>query len=133
MSKGFKANESDKCNYYKFENGLCIIICFYVDDMFIFRSNFHIINCIKSIMCANFDMKDLEEANVILGIKITRFEKGICLDQSHYIEKVLKKYNYFDRKITCTPYDLSVKLFKNTEDTVNQSEYYCVGLLANLV
>ncbi|MCI46089.1 gag-pol polyprotein, partial [Trifolium medium] len=41
-------------------------------------------------------MKDLGEANVILGIKITRSEKGISLDQSHYVEKVLKKYGYFD-------------------------------------
>ncbi|KAA0045077.1 putative Polyprotein [Cucumis melo var. makuwa] len=44
-------------------------------------------------------------------------------DQSHYIEKILKKYNYFDSKPTCTPYDSSVKLFKNTDDSVNQSEY----------
>ncbi|KAA0055481.1 hypothetical protein E5676_scaffold314G00540 [Cucumis melo var. makuwa] len=44
-------------------------------------------------------------------------------DQSHYIEKILKKYNYFDSKLACTPYDSSVKLFKNTGDSVNQSEY----------
>ncbi|TYK13783.1 putative Polyprotein [Cucumis melo var. makuwa] len=68
-------------------------------------------------------MKDLGEADVILGIKITRTENGISLDQSHYIEKILKKYNYFDSKPTCTPYDSSVKLFKNTGDSVNQFEY----------
>ncbi|TYJ98000.1 hypothetical protein E5676_scaffold487G00230 [Cucumis melo var. makuwa] len=37
--------------------------------------------------------------------------------------KILKKYNYFDSKPACTPYDSSVKLFKNTGDSVNQSEY----------
>ncbi|KAA0043363.1 Retrovirus-related Pol polyprotein from transposon TNT 1-94 [Cucumis melo var. makuwa] len=68
-------------------------------------------------------MKDLGEADVILGIKIARTENGISLDQSHYIEKILKKYNYFESKPTCTPYDSSVKLFKNTSDSVNQSEY----------
>ena len=97
-------------------------------------------------------MKDLGEANIILSIKITRAEKRIYLDQSHYIEKVLKKYNYFDSKLGCTSYDPSVKLFKNTGDNVNQLEYastigslryvvdctrtditYVVGLLANLV
>ena len=78
---------------------------------------------VKSMLCANFDMKDLEEVNVILGIKITRSKKGISLDQSHYIEKILKKYNYFDCKPACTPYDPSVKLFKNTGDGVRQSEY----------
>ncbi|KAA0056426.1 putative Polyprotein [Cucumis melo var. makuwa] len=68
-------------------------------------------------------MKDLGEANVILGIKITRIENGISLDQSHYIGKILKKYNYFESKPACTPYDSSVKLFKNTGDSVNQSKY----------
>jgi len=123
MLKGFKVNESDKCIYYKIEGRLCIIICLYVDDMLIFGSNLHIINDVKSMLNANFDMKDLGEADVILGIKITRTENGIFLDQSHYIEKILKKYNYFSSKPACTPYDSSVKLFKNTGDSVNQTEY----------
>ncbi|KAI9161353.1 hypothetical protein LWI28_016633 [Acer negundo] len=63
------------------------------------------------------------EASVILGIKITRSKKGISLDQSHYIEKIPKKYNYFDCKPVCTPYDLSEKLFKNTSNSVRQNEY----------
>ena len=35
----------------------------------------------------------------------------------------MKKYNYFDCKPACTPYDPSVKLFKNTGDSVRQTEY----------
>ena len=64
----------------------------YVDDLLIFGSNIHAINTDKSLLSANFDMKDLGEASVILGIKITRSDKGLSLDQSHYIEKILKKY-----------------------------------------
>ena len=119
MSKGFKVNESDKCIYYKTKNRLCTIICLYVDDMLIFGSNLHIINDVKSMLSADFDMKDLGKTDVILGIKITKTENGIFLYQSHYIEKILKKYNYFNSKPTCTPYNSSVKLFKNTSDNVN--------------
>ncbi|KAL0560553.1 hypothetical protein IC582_000958 [Cucumis melo] len=122
-SKGLKVNENDKCIYYKTEGRLCIIICLYVDDMLIFGSNLHVINDVKSMLSANFGMKNLGEADVILGIKIIRTENGIFLDQSHYIEKILKKYNYFESKPACTPYDSSVKLFKNTGDSVNQSKY----------
>ena len=92
MSKGFRVNESDKCIYYKTGGRLCTIICLYVDDMLIFGSNLYVINDVKSMMSAIFDMKDLGEVNVILGIKITITENGIFLDQSHYIEKILKKY-----------------------------------------
>ena len=75
-------------------------------------------------------MKDLGEASVILGIYITRSEKGISLDQSHYIEKVLKKYNYFDCKAASTPFDLSVELFKNISDSVNQNT--CASIIGSL-
>ncbi|KAA0053487.1 putative Polyprotein [Cucumis melo var. makuwa] len=85
---------------------------------------FKIINDVKFMSSAKFDMKDIGEADVIFGIKIRRTKNGISLDQSHYIEKILKKYNYFDSKPTCTPYDSSVKLFKNTGDSVNPSEVY---------
>ena len=102
----------------KTEDRLCTIICLYVDDMLIFESNLHVINDVKSILSENFDMKDLGEANVILGIKITITRKGISLYQSHYIEKIIKKDNYFDSKPTCTSYDSSVKLFKTLVTTL---------------
>ncbi|GAU26739.1 hypothetical protein TSUD_317370 [Trifolium subterraneum] len=123
VSNGFRLNESDKCIYYKCDGNICTIICLYVDDMLIFGSNLSAVNNVKSLLGNNFDMKDLGEASVILGIKFTRSEKGISLDQSHYVEKILKKYGYFDCKPACTPYDPSVKLFKNTGDSVRQTEY----------
>ena len=91
--------------------------------MLIFGSNLQVINDIKSMLGANFDMKELGEANVILGIKIIKTKKEIYFDQSYYIEKILKKYNYLDSKPICTSYNPSVKLFKNIDDNVNQSEY----------
>ncbi|PNX55775.1 hypothetical protein L195_g049405, partial [Trifolium pratense] len=93
------------------------------DDLLIFGSNLSAVNSVKSLLCKNFDMKDLGEASVILGIKITRSEKGISLDQSHYVEKILKKYGYFNCKPANTPFDASVKLFKNTGESVRQTEY----------
>ena len=114
ISHGFRINESDKCVYYKFIDNICTIICLYVDDLLIFGSHIDAVNKVKNLLRQNFDMKDLREADLILGTKITRTSDGIALDQSHYIEKLLRKYNYFDCKPVCSPYDPSVKLFKNT-------------------
>ena len=96
-----KVNESHKCIYYKTEDRLCTIICVYVDDILIFGPNLHVINDVKSMLSANFDMKELGETDVILGIKITRVENETSLDQSHYIKNILKMYNYFESKPTC--------------------------------
>ena len=79
-------NESEKCIYYKSENNICTIICLYRDDLLIFYSNIHAVNNVKYLLCANFNMMDLREAKLILCIKTIRSEKGISLDQSHYIE-----------------------------------------------
>ena len=72
----FKVHESDKCINYKSKNCLCTIICLYLNDMLIFGSNLYIINNVKSMFTTIFDMKDLKQGNVMLGIK-TRFEKEI--------------------------------------------------------
>ena len=123
ISNVYKVNESDKYVYYKFENCICTIICLYVDDLLIFGSNIQAINDMKSLLCNNFDMKDLGEVSVILGIKITKSEQGISLDQSQYVKKILKKYNYFDSKPVSTLNDPSVKLFKNAGESVRQTEH----------
>lgn len=81
------------------------------------------VNDMKSLLCNNFDIKDLREVSLNLGIKITRSKQRISLDQSLYMKKILKKYNYFDCKFACTPYNPSVKLFKNIGESVRQIKY----------
>ena len=51
----------------------------------------YVIDEAKNVHRSHFDMKDLGETNFILGIKITRTCEGIFLDQSHYVEKILRK------------------------------------------
>ena len=87
ISNNFKINESDKCIYYKSIEDTHVILCLYVDDLLIFGTNLNIIENTKGLLKNNFDMKDLGETNVILGMKITRSPRGIMLDQAHYIEK----------------------------------------------
>lgn len=117
---GYKVNERDKCIYHKFENVICIIICLYVNGLIIFGSNLHVVNDVKSLFYNKLDMKDLREGSVILGIKINISEQGIPLHLSHYMENILKKYNYFDCKPACTLYGSNVK---NTVDSVRKNEY----------
>ena len=82
-----------------------------MDDLLTIGSNLHVINETKNMLRSHFDMKDLGEANFILGMKITKTCDGIYLDQSHYIEKILKNHNFLDCKHVLTPFDSSVHLF----------------------
>ena len=67
-------------------------------------------------------MKDLGETNFILGMKITKTCDEIFLDQSHYVEKILRKY---DHKSVATHFDSSVHLFhvNNDDEIFNQKDY----------
>ncbi|GKD86557.1 hypothetical protein Tco_1357711 [Tanacetum coccineum] len=74
------------------------------------------------IMSGN-ENKVLYEADVILGIRTKHENNRITISQSYYIEKVLKKFNYFDCTPVSTPMDTSEKLMPNNSQDVSQLEY----------
>ena len=98
--------------------------------MLIFGSNMHVINETKNMLKSHFDMKDLSEASFILDVKITKTCDGIFLDQSHYVEKILRKYNFHDHKSVVTPFDSSVHLFPmNNDDEIFNQKIMLVSLV----
>ncbi|GJR38608.1 retrovirus-related pol polyprotein from transposon TNT 1-94 [Tanacetum coccineum] len=89
----------DKCVYCKFdESGKGVIICLYVDDMLIF-------------------------GGLILWNKKKRRNKGLAITQSHYIEKILKKFNYEGCGPVSTPMEAGIKLVPHMGKPINQLEY----------
>ena len=90
--------------------------------MLIFGLNMHVINEAKNMLKSHFEMKYFGEANFILGMQITKTCDGIFLYQSHYDEKILRKYNFHDHKGVATPFDSSVHLFpmNNDDEIFNQ-------------
>ena len=123
MSFGFKHNTADKCIYMKFTKDYGVIVCLYVDDMLIFGTNMLGINETKKFMISKFKMKYLKVVDTILGIKVTKHEKGFILSQSHYIENILNKFQYLKIKEASTPCDLSKKLVKNNGRSIEQLSY----------
>ncbi|GKC01425.1 zinc finger, CCHC-type containing protein, partial [Tanacetum coccineum] len=110
--------------YSKFdESGKGVIICLYVDDMLIFSTDQVQVDLTKEFLSSRFSMKDMGEADVILSIRIKHESNGIAISKSHYIEKVLKKFNYFDCTPVSTPIDRSEKLVPNNGQDVSQLEY----------
>nr|GEW77727.1 zinc finger, CCHC-type [Tanacetum cinerariifolium] len=76
----------------------------------------------KKFLSSKFSMKDMGEAEFILGIKIKRKDKGIVITQSHYIDKILKKFNREDCSLVSSPMDPVRKLKPNTGKHVDQLE-----------
>ncbi|GJT92854.1 retrotransposon protein, putative, ty1-copia subclass [Tanacetum coccineum] len=123
LSKAFHINECDKCVYVKQYKNAFVIICLYVDDMLIMGTNMDVINQTKKMLHSSFDVKDMGEADVILGIRIQNNSNGYILTQSHYIENTLKKFGHYDDRPVVTPFDPKVQLKKNKGQSVSQLHY----------
>ena len=100
-----------------------VIICLYVDGMLIFGTCNDIVFETKSFLASKFDMKDMGETSVILGVKIIRKGDSILLSQEHYVEKLLRKYKYYNFKSMSTPYDVNSQLKKNRGEPIAQTQY----------
>ena len=123
LEYGFKFNDHDKCLYYKESSEGHVILCLYVDDILIFGTNLEVVEDTKFYLSKKFDMKDLGEAYVILGMKLKRTSQGISLSQSNTIEKMLRKFEYYECKPVSTPYDPSIQLKKNNGQPISQLKY----------
>src|SRR5579871_1931475 len=70
-------------------------------------------------------MTDLGEVYHILGLRILRKDGQISVDQSYYIEKILKRYQMDKYNTVNTPIDTSIKLtiLREHKKIVNTEEY----------
>nr|GEW82934.1 zinc finger, CCHC-type [Tanacetum cinerariifolium] len=100
LSNGYLLNQADKCVYRKINgSGKGVTIYLYVDDMLIFGTDQVQVDLTKELLSLRFFMKDIREANVILGIRI-RHKSNVS-----------------------TPLDTCEKVMPNKGPVVSQLEY----------
>ena len=87
----------DNCLFVKNIGDEIYLISLYVDDILVAGSNLKEVERIKRQFTERYEMKDLGELNFYLGMKITRSEEFIKLDQEKYIREILDKYDYLLR------------------------------------
>ena len=68
----------------------------------------------KDFLSRSFQMKNMGEGDVILGITIMRQGNRIKLSKSHYVEKILKRFSMLDKAPVSTPIDIGMKFVKHT-------------------
>ncbi|GJS75797.1 zinc finger, CCHC-type containing protein [Tanacetum coccineum] len=90
---------------------------------FIMPGNENKVDLTKEFLSSRFSMKDMGEAAVIIRIRIKHESNGIGISESHYMDKVLKKFNYFDCTPVSTSMDTIEKLMPSNGQGVSQLEY----------
>jgi hypothetical protein len=105
---GFHRCESDVCVYvYKTKTDRVIIIAVFVDDIIIahHRTDEAEWHAKKVILAAKFKIKDLGDADFVLGMRIerNRRENTLRLSQQLYLDKIVARFNMSDAKALDTP------------------------------
>ena len=93
-SYGFVENIVDRCIYMKVSGSKFIILVLYVDDILLATNGVGLLHDVKKSLPSNFEMKDMNEAFHVIGIKIfhDRSEGLLQLSQSSYINKMIDKF-----------------------------------------
>ena len=80
---GFEQNVDEPCVYKHFKDKKVVFLVLYVDDILLIRNDTGVLTSVKVWLAKQFDMKNLGEANFVLGIQFRdRKNKMIALSQS---------------------------------------------------
>ena len=89
-----------------------MFLVLYVDDILLIGNDVEVMSSVKIWLSSQFDMKDLDEANFILGIKLWRDHKNrmLALSQAGYIDKVLERFSMQNSKNGLLPFRHEIPL-----------------------
>ncbi|UYV83888.1 hypothetical protein LAZ67_X000522, partial [Cordylochernes scorpioides] len=88
------------------------IIAIYVDDLAIFAVDQNTLDEIEDKIIQEFQIKSLGPITFFLGIEINYGKESLSLNQRHYIQTLLQRYNMFEVRKVCTPLDPAIILSK---------------------
>ena len=99
------ADESIMVTSYK--SGF-IMISIYVNNLLIAATSIELIKEVKEVLSKEFNMKDLGEARIIIGMQIIhhQLKRLLTLDQASYIQDVLQE----ESLLSCNPVSIPMML-----------------------
>jgi transposase InsO family protein len=111
---GFTPLKSDPCIYALNRGSVVVFIALYVDDLLLISNSVSALTKLKADLTRLFSMKDLGDAEYVLGIQIerNRTSRTLSISQGEYIRNVLERFGMADCKPVATPLETSSKLTK---------------------
>ena len=127
-SEGYKSCPTDFCVYLKtVGENIIILIALFVDDTVICCNDVAVLTREKQKLSQRYEMQDQGEIHYFLGMSVKRNRaiRSLTIDQSLYIEKVLKRFGMMDCNPISTPLENGRKFEKVSEgeSPVNLTEY----------
>ena len=102
---GFVPLKSDSCVYIYNHNNTVVIVTLYVDDLLVIGSNVRVIETIKKKLKDNFQMSDLGDVSLVLGMQVTRGRKKgtLTISQEDDTKSILARFGMENCKPSSIP------------------------------
>lgn len=111
------STDYDPCVYYKIAGSKIMFVAIYVDDVLIFTNCRRWRKQLKDDLAREFLMKDIGPAKHVLGMRITRSQGKISIDQEAYVETILERFQMAKSNPVATPLNPNDKLTKEMQPT----------------
>ena len=114
---GFMQLKTDYCCYIRREGEKFAILLVWVDDILTLTNSPAESDRVEAELKSKYDIKALGQPSLLLGMKVTHDTTNhtITLSQTHYIDKLLKKFNLENLNPVTTPLDPNVDLNQDDE------------------
>jgi transposase InsO family protein len=115
---------TDHCVYRYRQGSQVMLIALYVDDLFLMGNSIPLISSFKKRLQQLFEMEDLGEAKLALGIEITRDRaaRSLTISQRSYVNSLLERFGQGESNPQATPVELNTLLDKVTDDHKAQAD-----------
>ena len=121
IQNGFIQSLADSCVYTRNSKDATVILLVWVDDIIIATNGEQLLLEVKNLLKLKFKMTDLGRLSRFLGIQF-KYDGGITMDQTHYLKKILSRYNMENCKPKATPSEQKLNFSSDLEIT-NVTKY----------
>ncbi len=123
---GILATDADPSLFTLHTKNSVTYLLVYVDDILIAGKDNSVINSVKRTLATIFDVRDLGEAALFLGMEIKRDrgKQSLSLTQERATCALLAKYDIITAKPKTTPLSVSTRLIKSDGESERTSQPY---------
>ena len=118
----FHRSSQDYSLYINYRRKLVVLV--YVDDLVLGAANIDDIIWIKSALSAAFEMTDLGELKMFLGLEIerNRTTRELTIHQRRYIDRILSRHGMSEARPNPTPLDPNTRLVARISSTTKEDQ-----------
>nr|GEV66747.1 retrovirus-related Pol polyprotein from transposon TNT 1-94 [Tanacetum cinerariifolium] len=126
LQNGFSKGTIDPMLFTRPFDDDILVVQVYVDDIIFGSTDPRYATLFSDLMKSHFKMSMMWEMMFFLGLQVNQSSSGIFINQSNYVNEILKKYGLNTYDIIGTPMDIKDKLDLDQIGTLVDAMKYCI-------